>query len=59
LTHKQLIYNKIYDDLVDNLGEEGARNWANSTVKTFEDGVYDDLDQLIQDNINHAMESKK
>lgn len=55
MTHKQLIYNKIYEALVDRLGKEGARNWANSTVKTFEDGVYDDFDELIKENINCAL----
>jgi hypothetical protein len=51
---KQQIYNKIYESLVDNLGEEGARNWANSTVKAFEDGAYDDIGQLIECTIEEA-----
>jgi len=51
---KHVIHNEIYEALVDNLGKEGARNWADSAVKTFEDGVYDTPEELIQSTIEEA-----
>lgn len=55
MTAKQTIYNKIYFSIVDELGEESAKSWANSTVKTYEDGAYKDLDQLIDSTITYAL----
>lgn len=56
ITHKQQIYNKVYSSLVDKIGKENAKNWADSTVRTFTEGVYDDLDLLIEGNIKYALE---
>ena len=55
-----IIHNKVYKALIANdLPIDAAKAWAYSTVKTYKDGVYEDLDELISGNIHFASTGKE
>jgi len=55
MTAKDIITNTIYNSLVDELGKDTANNWAEATVRTYREGVYDNVTALINNNIQYAL----
>lgn len=55
MTANDMIHDKIYSSLVDELGYTAAQNWAHATVRTYNEGVYDSIDSLINNNIQYAL----
>ena len=56
MTVVQVIYNRVYNALLaGEMDEADAKNWAQSTVRTYRESVYGSVEGLISNNIQYAL----